>query len=155
MTCNSKVLGCLPIVALGLMLIVGDRPSRAQQQSAIQRKTLLQQDATITGYQATINIVEIPVGVSEVRHTHPGPLAVYVLEGTLILEHEGRPTTTYKTGDAVLIEAGKVHRGIDGYGSGQTRRLPDVGKRQAGEQPRALDDVKDFGLKVPCSSCRG
>ena len=84
------------------MLIVGDRPSRAQQQSAIQRKTLLQQDATITGYQATINIVEIPVGVSEIRHTHPGPLAVYVLEGTLILEHEGRPTTTYKTGDAVL-----------------------------------------------------
>jgi len=114
MTRNSKVLGCLPIVALGLMLIVGDRPSMAQQQqSAIQRKTLLQQDATITGYQATINIVEIPVGVSETRHTHPGPLAVYVLEGTLILEHEGRPTTTYKTGDAVLIEAGKVHRGIN------------------------------------------
>ena len=84
-----------------------------KQQSAIQRKTLLQQDATITGYQATINIVEIPVGVSEIRHTHPGPLAVYVLEGTLILEHEGRPTTTYKTGDAVLIEAGKVHRGIN------------------------------------------
>src|SRR5215467_10763562 len=54
----------------------------------------------------------VPVGVSEIRHTHPGPLAVYVLEGTLILEHEGRPTTTYKTGDAVLIEAGKVHRGI-------------------------------------------
>ena len=87
---------------------MGDRPSRAQQQSAIQRKTLLQQDATITGYQATINIVEIPVGVSEIRHTHPGPLAVYVLEGTLILEHEGRPTTTYKTGDAVLIEAAHV-----------------------------------------------
>jgi quercetin dioxygenase-like cupin family protein len=106
MTRNSKVLGCLLIVALGLMLIVGDRPSRAQQQSAIQRKPLLQQDATI-------NIVEIPVGVSEIRHTHPGPLAVYVLEGTLILEHEGRPTTTYKTGDAVLIEAGKVHRGIN------------------------------------------
>ena len=83
MTRNSKVLGCLLIVALGLMLIVGDRPSRAQQQSAIQRKTLLQQDATITGYQATINIVEIPVGVSEIRHTHPGPLAVYVLEGRL------------------------------------------------------------------------
>jgi quercetin dioxygenase-like cupin family protein len=113
MTRNSKVLGCLLIVALGLMLIVGDRPSRAQQQSAIQRKPLLQQDATITGYQATINIDEIPVGVSEIRHTHPGPLAVYVLEGTLILEHEGRPTTTYKTGDAVLIEAGKVHRGIN------------------------------------------
>ena len=111
MTRNTKVLRCLPIVALGLMLIVGDRPTRAQQ-SAIQRKTLLQQDSTITGYQATINIVEIPVGVSEIRHTHPGPLAVYVLEGTLILEHEGRPTTTYKTGDAVLIEAGKVHRGI-------------------------------------------
>jgi quercetin dioxygenase-like cupin family protein len=113
MTRNSIFFGCLSIIALGSILIVGDRPTSAQQQSAIQRKTLLQQDATITGYQATMNIVELPAGVSEIRHTHPGPLAVYVLEGTLILEHEGRPTTTYNTGEAVLIEAGKIHRGIN------------------------------------------
>jgi quercetin dioxygenase-like cupin family protein len=101
------------LLALGSILIADARSASAQRQSAIQRKTLLQQDSTIAGYQAMTNIVEIPAGVSEVRHTHPGPLSVYVLEGTLILEHEGRPTTTYHTGEAVLVEAGKIHRGIN------------------------------------------
>jgi quercetin dioxygenase-like cupin family protein len=36
-----------------------------------------------------------------------------VLEGTLVLEHEGRPPATYKSGEAFLIEAGKVHQGIN------------------------------------------
>jgi quercetin dioxygenase-like cupin family protein len=63
--------------------------------------------------QTRQNIVEIPSGVREVRHTHPGPLAGYVLEGTLILEHEGRPTATYKAGEAFLVEAGKIHQGIN------------------------------------------
>jgi quercetin dioxygenase-like cupin family protein len=85
----------------------------AQQQAAIQRKPLLQQDSPIPGYQAIMNIVEIPAGVREVRHTHPGPLMLYVLEGTLVLEHEGRPTATHNPGDAFLVEAGKIHQGIN------------------------------------------
>jgi len=113
MTRNAVFFVYLSMLSLGSILIVGNRPTSAQQQSAIQRKPLLQQDSTIPGYQATMNTVEIPAGVSEVRHTHPGPLAVYVLEGTLILEHEGHPTTTYNTGEAVLIEAGRIHRGIN------------------------------------------
>ena len=87
--------------------------ARAQQASEIKRTPLFQQDSTIAGYQAIMNIVVIPPGVSEIKHTHPGPLSVYVLEGTLTLEHEGRPTATYKPGEAVLIEAGKIHRGIN------------------------------------------
>src|SRR5262245_58541394 len=113
MTCRAKVPVGLLILSLGSILIFDHLPSGAQQNPAIQRKSLLKQESTIPGYQATINIVEIPAGASEIRHTHPGPLAVYVLEGTLILEHEGRPTTSYNSGDAVLIEAGKVHRGIN------------------------------------------
>jgi quercetin dioxygenase-like cupin family protein len=40
-------------------------------------------------------------------------LTVYILEGTLILEHEGRQNATYQAGEAVLVEAGKIHRGIN------------------------------------------
>ena len=103
----------LSMLLLGVISIAGDRPAYAEQQSAIQRKSLLQQDSPIPGYQVIMNIVEIPAGAREVRHTHPGPLAGYILEGTLVLEHEGRPTTTYSAGEAVLIEAGKIHRGIN------------------------------------------
>jgi quercetin dioxygenase-like cupin family protein len=39
------------------------------------------------------------------------------MEGVLTLEHEGRPTTAYKTGEAFFIEAGKVHVGINDSGA--------------------------------------
>ena len=87
--------------------------ARAQQASEIKRTLLFQKDSTLAGYQAIMTTVVIPPGVSEIKHTHPGPLSVYVLEGTLTLEHEGRPTATYKPGEAVLIETGKIHRGIN------------------------------------------
>ena len=102
----------LSMLALGAVLLP-DWSASAQQQPAIQRKSLLQRDSTIPGFQAAVNIVEIPAGASEIKHTHPGPLTVYILEGTLILEHEGRPNATYQAGEAVLVEAGKIHRGIN------------------------------------------
>jgi quercetin dioxygenase-like cupin family protein len=95
------------------ILFLGNQVASAQQQPEIRRQLLLQQDSTIPGYELYMIIVEIPAGVSEVRHTHPGPLAGYVAEGELILEHEGRPRATYKTGTSFLVEAGKIHQGIN------------------------------------------
>jgi quercetin dioxygenase-like cupin family protein len=80
------------------------------QQPGVQRRTLLQHDGA-PGYQTIINIIEFAPGAREIRHTHPGVLSGYVLEGTLTLEHEGRPTATYKAGDAFYVEAGKIHTG--------------------------------------------
>ena len=76
----------LTLLLFGAILLLADRVADAQQ-PVIGRKALLKQDSTIPGYELIMNIVEIPAGVSEVRHTHPGPLAGYILEGTLILEH--------------------------------------------------------------------
>ncbi len=93
-------------------LIAGVRIAGAQQPE-IQRKVLLQQDLPAPGYQIVTNIVEIPAGVSETRHTHPGILSGYILDGTLILENDGHPRTTYKTGEAFHVDAGTVHQGIN------------------------------------------
>jgi quercetin dioxygenase-like cupin family protein len=82
------------------------------QQPGIQRKSLLQYEGP-PGYQTIINFLEFAPGAREVRHTHPGPLSGYVLEGTLTLEHEGRPVTTYKAGEAFYVDAGKIHVGIN------------------------------------------
>jgi quercetin dioxygenase-like cupin family protein len=90
-------------------LLAGSSAVSAQE---IQRKVLLQQDGP-PGYQTVLTSVEIPVGVSEIRHTHPGMLVVYVIEGTLALESEGRPRTTYKPGDSFYVDAGKIHQGIN------------------------------------------
>jgi quercetin dioxygenase-like cupin family protein len=51
--------------------------------------------------------------VAEGRHTHPGALVVYIQEGALTFDYEGKPTTTYKAGDSFYVEAGKIHEGIN------------------------------------------
>jgi quercetin dioxygenase-like cupin family protein len=74
---------------------------------------LLTQDLPIPGYQAVMAAVEIPAGGREGRQTHPGALVVYVQEGVLTLDQEGKPTMTYKAGDSIYVEAGKIHEGIN------------------------------------------
>jgi quercetin dioxygenase-like cupin family protein len=98
---------------LFVVLLAADSVGNAQQQLTIQRTSLLRQDSTIPGYELIVNVVEIPAGISEIKHTHPGPLVGYVLEGTAILEHEGRSTAAYKPGEAFLVQAGKIHQGIN------------------------------------------
>ena len=144
---NRSAVLCLPTLLLGAIIIAGDRPTYAQQQAAIQRKPLLQQDSPIPGYQVIMNIVEIPAGVREVRHTHPGPLMLYVLEGTLVLEHEGRPTATYNPGDAFLVEAGKIHQGIN-TGNVPVKLVATLMERRASLRlPLCLRGMSAFGPK--------
>jgi quercetin dioxygenase-like cupin family protein len=85
----------------------------AAQQPTIQRKVLITQDLPIPGYQIVMAAVEIPPGGRSGRHTHPGAVVANIQEGVLTLDYEGRPTTTYKAGDAVFVEAGKIHEDIN------------------------------------------
>jgi quercetin dioxygenase-like cupin family protein len=106
------------LVAIGAALVglaalsVTPTPASAQQPT-VQRKVLLTQDLPIAGYQIVMAAVEIPAGGREGRHTHPGALVVYMQEGVLTLDYEGKPTTTYKAGDSFYIEAGKIHEGVN------------------------------------------
>jgi quercetin dioxygenase-like cupin family protein len=109
----ERLLTTMALSSIGVLSLASDRIAQAQQQAEIQRKLLLQQDMFIPGYQMIVQTVEIPAGVKEVRHTHPGVLSGYMLEGTLILEHEGRPTATYKAGETFVVDAGKIHQGIN------------------------------------------
>ena len=76
------------------------------------RKVLSQVDLPNNQTMASID-VNIPVGGREGRHTHPGPLMVYVLSGVFSVDYEGKPQTDYKAGDSFFIEAGKIHEGIN------------------------------------------
>jgi quercetin dioxygenase-like cupin family protein len=107
----AGVFGLLTLSAVAITV-----PAMAQQPT-VQRKVLLTQDMTIPGYQAVMVSVEIPAGGREGRHTHPGAVAVYVIEGALALDYEGRPTTGYKAGDTFYIEPGKIHEGINNSSS--------------------------------------
>ncbi len=85
----------------------------AAQQPTVTRKILLKQDAAIPGYEQDLVKVDIPVGGREGRHTHPGSVMIYVEEGTLTFDYEGKPTATYNPGDSLYVEPDKIHEGIN------------------------------------------
>ncbi len=97
-------------VALG---VIGNRALNAQQAPSIKTTILLKQDMSIPGREAVMVLAEIPPGTAEGRHTHPAEAYVFVLEGTILLENEGKPTVTHKAGDAFYIASGKIHQAIN------------------------------------------
>jgi quercetin dioxygenase-like cupin family protein len=92
------------IVGSGLALHV----TRAQQ-SGTRRTDLQRHDLSVPGREVIQARVEIDPGVTFPKHWHPGEEIIYVLEGTLEYEVEGKPPTRLKAGDVLFIPAGTVH----------------------------------------------
>ncbi len=101
----------LVVAAFSSMALLLAAP--AAQQPTVTRKILLKEDSAIPGYEEDLVTVTIPVGGREGRHTHPGSVLIYVQEGTLTFDYEGKPTATYNPGDALYVEPGKIHEGIN------------------------------------------
>ena len=55
-------------------------------------------------------------------HTHPGEEIVYVLEGSLEYQVEGRPPVTLEAGEVLFIPAGTIHAARK-VGSGDAAEL--------------------------------
>src|SRR5215831_15672407 len=80
-----------------------------QQAPGLWRTDLQQQDLSIAGREVVQNRVDIGPEAPAVRHTHPGEEIIYVLEGSLEYQLEGRPAMTCSAGDALTVPAGVVH----------------------------------------------
>jgi quercetin dioxygenase-like cupin family protein len=82
----------------------------AAQKPAFTRTELQRGDvAGVAGREVVQAIADIPAGVSAGRHTHPGEEFGYVLEGTVVVEMDGKPAATLKAGQSFLIPAGTIH----------------------------------------------
>lgn len=79
------------------------------QQVGFKRVDLQRHDLSTPGREAVQVIVEIAPGTASPKHTHPGEEIIYVLEGTLEYEIEGKPPVTLKAGDVLFIPAETVH----------------------------------------------
>src|SRR5215831_2908862 len=99
--------------AVALMATIGAASHLVGQTPTVQRKILLQQDFEAPGYEVLLIEATLPVGGREGKHTHPGTMVGYILEGTMDLEVEGKPTQILKAGDSAMVEGGKVHEGIN------------------------------------------
>lgn len=81
----------------------------AQAPTPFKRTVLQQGDLSAAGREAVMALAEVQPGAASGRHTHPGEEVAYVLAGPLVLEIDGKPSTTLQTGQAFLIPAGTVH----------------------------------------------
>ncbi len=107
------------------MLIVGTgvAPDGAPAQQAGTRRTDLQRhDLSVPGREVVQVRVDFDPGYVSPRHTHFGEEIIYVLEGTLEYQVEGKPTVTYKAGDVLLVPAGAIHAAKN-VGSGNGAEL--------------------------------
>src|SRR5580704_8973917 len=103
-------------IAAAVLVVAATSVSLAQPAPppgpTVVRTTLMAEDAP-GGNTMSMVQVTIPPGGREGRHIHSGPLVVHVISGAFTLDYEGKPTTTYKTGDTFYVEAGKIHEGIN------------------------------------------
>jgi quercetin dioxygenase-like cupin family protein len=83
--------------------------SAQQQQQGITRVDLQRHDIDVPGREAIQVRVAFEPGAAFGRHRHPGEEIIYVLEGSLEYEIEGRPRVTLEAGDVLFIPTGTIH----------------------------------------------
>jgi quercetin dioxygenase-like cupin family protein len=105
------------IVASGLVLQVAPA-----QQPGVKRTDLQRHDLSVPGREVIQVRVDLDAGVAFPRHRHPGEEIIYVIEGSLEYEVEGKPPITLKAGDVLFIPAGTIHAAKN-VGSGNGAEL--------------------------------
>jgi quercetin dioxygenase-like cupin family protein len=98
----------LAIASVVLTGVIGAGTIGAQQ-SGFKRTVLQQGDLSMAGHESVTAVAEFQPGGTVGRHTHPGEEVGYILEGTIVLEQEGKPSVTLGPGKTFFIPAGTVH----------------------------------------------
>jgi quercetin dioxygenase-like cupin family protein len=105
-----KTIRTMAVAAAVLFAGSGLAPHMAQaQQPGVKRTYLQQHDLSVPGREVVQVRVDIAPGVLAPNHSHPGEEIVYVIEGVLEYQLEGKPPVTLKAGEVLFIPAGAIH----------------------------------------------
>ena len=96
------------IVASGLALGVASAQLAGTKRTDLQRHDLSAPGREVIQTRVDFDPGYVSPKVSS-KHTHPGEEIIYVLEGTLEYEIEGKAPMTLKAGDVLFIPAGTIH----------------------------------------------
>jgi quercetin dioxygenase-like cupin family protein len=97
-----------PLLIIWIAMLISGSRAQAQQPGS-KRTDLQRHDLSAPGREVVQVRVDFDPGYVSPRHTHPGEEIVYVLEGSLEYEVEGRPPETLKAGDVLFIPARTIH----------------------------------------------
>jgi quercetin dioxygenase-like cupin family protein len=79
------------------------------QPSPVKRTPLGKVDVPGSNYEVVFGITELAAGLKSGRHSHPGPLIAYVVEGEFWYHVDGQPEKIYKVGESLQLPDGAVH----------------------------------------------
>ena len=88
----------------------------------IKRTDLLRNDLSIPGREVVQVLVEFGPGMTAVRHSHPGEELVYVTEGSLEYQLDGRAPVIVRAGEVLFIPHGTPHA-VKNVGIGKATEL--------------------------------
>ena len=82
----------------------------------------MRHDLSAPGREVIQVLVDFGPGVVAPRHSHPGEEIVYVVEGVLEYQLDGRPPVTLKAGEVLFIPDGGIHA-VKNVGGGKGAEL--------------------------------
>jgi quercetin dioxygenase-like cupin family protein len=82
----------------------------AQAQPGVKRTDLQRHDLSIEGRETVQARIDIAPGATANWHRHPGEEVIYVIEGTLEYQLEGKGPVTLRVGEVLFVPAGVAHR---------------------------------------------
>jgi quercetin dioxygenase-like cupin family protein len=98
-------------VVLAMMLIApaamaAETPAQSQ---GIKRTILKRTEVPNSSYEVVMVLVEVPANTKVGRHTHPGTVVGYLLEGEYTMLIEGRAPQALRPNDTLEVPSGVVH----------------------------------------------
>jgi quercetin dioxygenase-like cupin family protein len=97
------------MMAVALAVLFAGHGLAQAQQPGVKRTDLQQHDLSVPGREVVQVRVDIAPGVLAPNHSHPGEEIVYVIEGLLEYQLEGKPPVTLRAGEVLFIPAGTIH----------------------------------------------
>jgi quercetin dioxygenase-like cupin family protein len=107
---HQKAISTAPaLIAAAAICLLGGQIARAQQQPITRTDLLKTNLDQMEGKQMQVWVADIPPGAATGSHSHPTPRFVYVLEGAVVFEPDGKPPQTYRVGQAYVEMPGERH----------------------------------------------
>jgi quercetin dioxygenase-like cupin family protein len=110
----------ISVVVLTAASVLALRGAQAQQ-AGTKRTDLQRHDLSAPGREVVQVRVDFDPGYVASRHTHPGEEIIYVIEGSLEYEIDGK-LAKVKAGDVLFVPAGAIHTAKN-VGSGNGAEL--------------------------------
>src|SRR5260221_11703618 len=108
------------VVTLGIVGSLNAQQTTPVPAPAIKRTPLQKTEVPGSNFEVVFGIADFLADVKAGRHSHPGTVLVYVMDGEFILMPDGEPQRTYKAGESFQVPSGAIHN--EGTG-GSTAKL--------------------------------